>query len=84
MMLTPGYKNFVGTVKHHITLGDVIQVVPSQRVKKQTSLHPFNAYRRLRTVNPSPYMFYVNLKNFQLVGASPEMLVKVSDGRVEM
>jgi anthranilate synthase component 1 len=63
----------------------VIQVVPSRRVKKKTGLHPFNAYRVLRRLNPSPYMFYVDLGNFQIVGASPEMLVKVSqNGRVDM
>ncbi|KAJ3349685.1 hypothetical protein HDU91_006358, partial [Kappamyces sp. JEL0680] len=79
-----GYKDFVAKVKANIVTGDVIQVVPSQRVRKPTQLHPFNAYRRLRTVNPSPYMFYVDLGAFQLVGASPEMLVKVEDGKVEM
>ena len=79
-----GYKDFVGEIKKSIVKGDVIQVVPSQRLKKKTNLHPFNAYRRLRTVNPSPYMFYVDLGDFQLVGASPEMLVKVEDDKVYM
>ena len=79
-----GYKQFVESVKAFIKSGDVIQVVPSQRLKKKTNLHPFNAYRKLRTVNPSPYMFYLDLCDFQLVGASPEMLVKVQDRRVEM
>ena len=71
-------------IKVNIKAGDVIQVVPSQRLKKKTKLHPFNAYRRLRTVNPSPYMFYVDLGTFQLVGASPEMLVKVENKKVFM
>lgn len=79
-----GYKNFVKKVKENIITGDVIQTVPSQRLKKKTNLHPFNAYRRLRSVNPSPYMFYVDLNDFQLVGASPEMLVKVQDRQVFM
>ena len=79
-----GYKQFVDKIKTFIKSGDVIQVVPSQRLKKKTNLHPFNAYRKLRTVNPSPYMFYLDLCDFQLVGASPEMLVKVQDRRVEM
>ena len=79
-----GYKSFVSSIKNNIKAGDVIQVVPSQRLKKKTKLHPFNAYRRLRTVNPSPYMFYVDLGDFQLVGASPEMLVKVEKGKVFM
>ncbi|KAI9097063.1 ADC synthase [Phlyctochytrium arcticum] len=74
-----GYEGFVKTLKHHINEGDIIQAVPSQRLKKKTSLHPFNAYRQLRSVNPSPYMFYVDVKDFQIVGASPEMLVKVEN-----
>jgi anthranilate synthase component 1 len=79
-----GYKEFVRKVKENILTGDVIQTVPSQRLKKKTNLHAFNAYRKLRTVNPSPYMFYVDLQSFQLVGASPEMLVKVENKIVEM
>ncbi|KAJ2996877.1 hypothetical protein HDV02_006052 [Globomyces sp. JEL0801] len=71
-----GYKQFVSQIKDFIVTGDVIQTVPSQRLKKRTNLHPFNAYRKLRTVNPSPYMFYV--------GASPEMLVKVENNEVYM
>ncbi|KAI8909968.1 ADC synthase [Powellomyces hirtus] len=74
-----GYEGFVKKLKHHITEGDIIQAVPSQRMKKKTSLHPFNAYRKLRSVNPSPYMFYVDVKDFQIVGASPEMLIKVEN-----
>ncbi|KAH6574538.1 hypothetical protein BASA50_007705 [Batrachochytrium salamandrivorans] len=74
-----GYENHVLAIKKHIVAGDVIQTVPSQRIKKRTQLHPFNAYRKLRTVNPSPYMYYVDLGDFQIVGASPEMLVKVEN-----
>ncbi|KAJ3114351.1 hypothetical protein HDU96_002229 [Phlyctochytrium bullatum] len=77
-----GYETFVKKLKFHITEGDIIQAVPSQRIKRQSSLHPFNAYRQLRSLNPSPYMFYVDLVDFQLVGASPEMLVKVEDNVV--
>ncbi|KAJ3031242.1 UNVERIFIED_CONTAM: hypothetical protein HDU68_005581 [Siphonaria sp. JEL0065] len=76
------YESFVTDLKEYIKKGDVIQAVPSQRVTKRTDLHPFNAYRKLRSLNPSPYMFYMDLKDFQLVGASPEMLVKVQDGVV--
>ncbi|KAJ3070118.1 hypothetical protein HDU98_006836 [Podochytrium sp. JEL0797] len=76
------YEGFVTTLKDHIKAGDVIQAVPSQRVTKKSDLHPFNAYRKLRSLNPSPYMFYMDLDDFQLVGASPEMLVKVQDGVV--
>ena len=78
-----GYESFVKALKHFIVEGDIIQAVPSQRIKKKTDLHPFNAYRMLRSVNPSPYMFYMNFNNeFQFVGASPEMLVKVAKNTV--
>ncbi|KAL2919876.1 anthranilate synthase component 1 [Polyrhizophydium stewartii] len=77
-----GYEGHVKSLKHYITEGDIIQAVPSQRLKKRTDLHPLNAYRKLRTVNPSPYMFYVDLGDFQIVGASPEMLVKVENNVV--
>ncbi|KAJ3085644.1 hypothetical protein HK102_013972, partial [Quaeritorhiza haematococci] len=78
-----GYESFVKRAQHYITEGDVIQLVPSQRLTKPTALHPFNAYRQLRSVNPSPYMFYLDVGDFQIVGASPEMLVKVEDGVVQ-
>ncbi|KAI9591669.1 ADC synthase [Syncephalis fuscata] len=74
-----GYEGFVNQLKSHIKLGDIIQAVPSQRISRPTKLHPLNVYRQLRTVNPSPYMFYIDLDDFQLVGASPEMLVKVEN-----
>lgn len=74
-----GYEGFVTQLKHHIKEGDIFQAVPSQRLKRPTSLHPFNVYRHLRSLNPSPYMFYVNMKDFTVVGASPEMLTKVQD-----
>lgn len=78
----PGYEKHVTTLKDHITAGDIIQAVPSQRFARPTTLHPFNIYRHLRTVNPSPYLFYVNCGDFQIVGASPELLVKNEDGRI--
>lgn len=71
-----GYEQHVTTLKKHIKLGDIIQAVPSQRVARPTSLHPFNIYRHLRTVNPSPYLFYIDLIDFQIIGASPELLVQ--------
>ncbi|KAI0517371.1 anthranilate synthase component 1 [Xylaria bambusicola] len=77
-----GYENHVTELKKHIVVGDIIQAVPSQRFARPTSLHPFNIYRHLRTVNPSPYLFYVNCRDFQIVGASPELLVKEEDGRI--
>jgi len=77
-----GYEQHVKTLKKHISKGDIIQAVPSQRFSRPTSLHPFNIYRHLRTVNPSPYLFYVDCDDFQIVGASPELLVKAEAGRI--
>ena len=78
-------ENFEATVqkiKEYITAGEAIQVVPSQRLAQPTNLPPFEIYRALRTINPSPYMFYLDFKDFQIVGASPEVLVRVEDGIV--
>jgi anthranilate synthase component I len=77
-----GYESHVRILKTHIASGDIIQAVPSQRFSRPTSLRPFNIYRHLRTVNPSPYLFYVDCEAFQLVGASPELLVKADKGRI--
>ncbi|GAA98183.1 uncharacterized protein L969DRAFT_93209 [Mixia osmundae IAM 14324] len=78
-----GYKAFVTQLRKHIVKGDIIQAVPSQRFAKPTALHPFNAYRYLRQVNPSPYMFYVDCgQGLSLVGASPECLCKVEKNKV--
>jgi anthranilate synthase component I len=77
-----GYEAHVTELKRHIVAGDIIQCVPSQRFARPTSLHPFNIYRHLRTVNPSPYLFYVDCGDFQIVGASPELLVKSEEGRI--
>ncbi|MEK7542318.1 MAG: anthranilate synthase component I [Patescibacteria group bacterium] len=76
------YKDMVGRVKKYVYEGDIIQAVVSQRIARRTSAHPFQIYRALRTVNPSPYMYYLNLDDFQIVGASPEMLVQVENGNV--
>jgi anthranilate synthase component 1 len=72
----------VQMIKEYITDGEVIQVVLSQRLAQPTNLPPFEIYRALRTINPSPYMFYLDFKDFQIVGASPEVLVRVEDGNV--
>jgi anthranilate synthase component I len=77
-----GYERFVSTLKKHIVAGDIIQAVPSQRLSRPTHLHPFNAYRRLRQVNPSPYMFYLDCGDVQVVGASPETLCKIEANKV--
>ncbi|KAJ5225739.1 hypothetical protein N7468_006964 [Penicillium chermesinum] len=77
-----GYEGHVKRLKEHISRGDIFQTVPSQRLSRPTSLHPYNLFRHLRTVNPSPYLFYIDCEDFQLVGASPELLVKEEAGRI--
>jgi hypothetical protein len=77
-----GYEAHVTALKKHVSKGDIIQAVPSQRIARPTSLHPFNIYRNLRTVNPSPYLFFVDCEDFQIIGASPEVLVKSEQGRI--
>lgn len=73
------YKAMVEKVKKYIVAGEIIQVVPSQRMFQKTGAAPFDIYRALRTINPSPYMFYYDFKDFQIIGASPEILVRVED-----
>jgi anthranilate synthase component 1 len=75
-----GYMAMVEAAKEYIAAGDIIQVVPSQRFEAPLTAHPFNLYRSLRTINPSPYMFYLRLGELTLVGASPETMVRV-EGR---
>ena len=69
--------------KEYIVAGDIIQVVLSQRFQRPTSAHPFDVYRALRTINPSPYMYYLDLGDVQIVGTSPEMLVRVDEGKID-
>lgn len=69
--------------KQYIKDGDIFQVVLSQRLCAGTDKEPFNVYRVLRVINPSPYMYYLKFKEYSLVGASPEMLVRVENGTVE-
>jgi len=77
-----GYELMVERIREYVIAGDVIQTVPSQRLARKIAVHPFNIYRQLRIVNPSPYMFYLDMGDFQIVGASPELLVRVEDGVV--
>lgn len=77
-----GYEAHVTQLKKHVSKGDIIQAVPSHRIARPTTLHPFNIYRHLRTVNPSPYLFYIDCEDFSIVGASPELLVKEEAGRI--
>lgn len=78
-----GFLAAVKKAKTYIEEGEIIQVVPSQRLSRPTSARPFDVYRSLRTINPSPYMYYFELGDMQIVGASPEMLVRVENGSVE-
>ena len=77
-----GYKAAVAAAKAYIRAGDIFQVVPSQRWAQRFALPPFALYRSLRRTNPSPFMFFFNFGGFQLVGASPEILVRLRDGEV--
>jgi anthranilate synthase component 1 len=73
----------VARIVEYIRAGDAYQVVPSQRFTAATSVDAFSIYRGLRTINPSPYMYYLDFGGFQIAGASPEPLVKVTGSRVE-
>jgi anthranilate synthase component I len=77
-----GYKAAVEKAKSYIRAGDIFQVVPSQRWTQRFELAPFALYRSLRRTNPSPFMFFFNFGGFQVVGASPEILVRLRDGEV--
>ncbi|MDE0018249.1 MAG: chorismate-binding protein, partial [Candidatus Poribacteria bacterium] len=77
------YEAAVRRAKEYIAAGDIIQVVPSQRFSCPVSVDSFDVYRALRMVNPSPYMYYLKLNDFDIVGASPEMMVRVEDGLVQ-
>jgi anthranilate synthase component 1 len=70
--------------KEYIAAGDIIQVVPSQRFEADLTVHPFNLYRSLRTINPSPYMFYLRLGDQTLAGASPEVMVRLEGREVTL
>ncbi len=76
------YFEMVEQAREYIKAGDIFQVVPSQRWSMDFDLPPFALYRSLRRTNPSPYMFYFNMGEFQIIGASPEILVRVKDKEV--
>jgi len=76
------FERNVEQAKEYIRAGEIIQVVLSQRLSRVTPASPFAIYRALRSVNPSPYMYYLHLDDCHIVGASPEMLVRVEDGVV--
>ncbi|RYH10165.1 anthranilate synthase component I [Tropicimonas sp. IMCC6043] len=78
----PAYMQAVETAKDYIRAGDIFQVVPSQRWSLHFPLPPFALYRSLRRTNPSPFMFFFNFGGFQVIGASPEILVRLREGEV--
>jgi anthranilate synthase component 1 len=77
-----GFEAAVVKIKDYITAGEAIQAVLSQRLAQPTDVPPFEIYRALRTINPSPYMFFLDFHDFHIIGASPEILVRVEDGMV--
>ncbi|MFO0950446.1 MAG: anthranilate synthase component I [Isosphaeraceae bacterium] len=76
------YEEVVRHCQEYIRAGDIFQVVPSQRFRLETTADPFNIYRVLRVVNPSPFLFFLSYGDFHLIGSSPEILVRVEDGLV--
>ena len=77
-----GFQQGVDRIKDYIVEGDAMQVVLSQRMSIPFNAPPIDLYRALRCLNPSPYMFYLNLKDFHIVGSSPEILVRLEDNEV--
>jgi anthranilate synthase component 1 len=80
----PGFMQNVLRCKEYITAGDIIQVVLSQRFERELTVSPFDVYRMLRMVNPSPYMFFISTDRVDIAGASPEMFVRVENGEMEV
>ncbi len=78
------FETMVKKAKKHIEDGDIIQTVISQRLKLAIDCHPFQVYRALRSINPSPYMYYLKFNDFFLVGSSPEIMVRCEDGLAEV
>jgi anthranilate synthase component 1 len=68
--------------KEYVMSGDIVQAVLSQRFERNTAVDPFNIYRALRVINPSPYMYYLDIGEAKIVGSSPEILVRVENGKI--
>src|SRR5208337_2551284 len=79
-----GFIDAVVKAKEYIMSGDILQVVLSQRFETQAPIHPFNLYRALRVINPSPYMYYLDTGDVQLVGSSPEILVRLEGDKITL
>ena len=77
-----GYKQAVEKARQYIIDGDIMQVVLSQRLSIPYSAEPLDLYRALRVLNPSPYMYFLDMGDFQIVGSSPEILVRLEEGKV--
>ena len=79
-----GFVDAVEKAKEYIKAGDVIQVVLSQRLETETKTDPFEIYRALRFINPSPYMFYLELEDLRVIGSSPETMVRLTGDTIEL
>lgn len=79
------YSDIVRKAKKYIKNGDIIQIVPSQRLEVKLGRRDhFRIYRNLRSINPSPYMYYLKLGDIKLIGSSPEIMVRYEDGKIEL
>ena len=76
------FLNNVNKAKKYIKIGDIFQVVLSQRFETKLTKSPLDIYKKLRITNPSPFMYFFNFKDFQIIGASPEILVRLRDGKI--
>jgi anthranilate synthase component 1 len=79
-----GFEKIVNRAKEYIRAGDIIQVVLAQRLETETATDAFEIYRALRYVNPSPYMFYLELEDLRIIGSSPETMVRLSGDTIEL
>ena len=80
----PKYEQVVLKAQEYIKAGDIFQVVPSQRFERPIKAEPFEIYRALRLINPSPYMYFLRCGDMTVVGASPEVMVRLEEGRIEL
>ncbi len=80
----PQYEQAVLRAKEYIKAGDIFQVVPSQRFERPISVEPYEIYRALRLINPSPYMYFLRCGDATIVGASPEVMVRLEGDRIEL
>jgi anthranilate synthase component 1 len=78
------FENAVTRAKEYIRAGDIIQVVLAQRLETATTSDPFEIYRALRFINPSPYMFYLELEDLRVIGSSPETMVRLTGDTIEL